>query len=213
MQLCGRLTATAADASWANRLSRQKHLPSGTNDRGQQFDRLAERVGDSWMRACRAGKAADHYRSQREGAGRDAQDVSELGPDHSARDGAYLHVTTLGHRPALRRHSRTNKVAAAVGAASADRQDRRARVAPIREKTVVTVARVTEPALPDIRLTRADAQRDGDRTGVSYLPSAQVLAELACLGPDLRRLAADLRDRLSEADAQSQHDGGIGLTP
>jgi hypothetical protein len=31
-----------------------------------------------------------------------------------------------------------------------------------------------------------------------YLPSAQVLAELAVLGPDLARLAADLRDRLSD---------------
>jgi hypothetical protein len=81
----------------------------------------------------------------------------------------------------------------------------------MRQRTVVTVARVTEPSLPDIRLTHADTQRDGDRTGVSYLPSAQVLAELACLGPDLSRLAADLRDRLSEADAQAQHDGGIGL--
>lgn len=90
-------------------------------------------------------------------------------------------------------------------------QDRRARVARIREKTVVTVARVTEPSLPDIRLTRADTQRDGARAGFSYLPSAQVLAELACLGPGLRRLAEDLRDRLSEADAQSQHDGGNGL--
>jgi hypothetical protein len=72
---------------------------------------------------------------------------------------------------------------------------------------------VTEPSLPDIRVTRADAQRDDARAGVRYLPSAQVLAELACLGPDLRRLAEDLRDRLSEIDAQSQHDDGTGLTP
>jgi hypothetical protein len=64
-------------------------------------------------------------------------------------------------------------------------------------QTVVTVARVTEPSLPDIRVTRADAQRDDARSGVRYLPSAQVLAELASLGPDLRRLAEDLRDRLS----------------
>jgi hypothetical protein len=64
------------------------------------------------------------------------------------------------------------------------------------DKTVVTVARVTEPSLPDVRV-RADAQRDDTRTGVRYLPSAQVLAELASLGPDLRRLAEDLRDRLS----------------
>jgi hypothetical protein len=81
------------------------------------------------------------------------------------------------------------------------------------DKTVVTVARVTEPSLPDIRVTRADAQRDDARSGVRYLPSAQVLAELATLGPDLRRLARDLRDRLSEADAQTQHEGGISLNP
>ncbi len=64
-------------------------------------------------------------------------------------------------------------------------------------KTVVTVARVTEPSLPDIRVTRADAQVPDARTGVRYLPSAQVLAELASLGPDLRRLGEDLRDRLT----------------
>jgi hypothetical protein len=77
------------------------------------------------------------------------------------------------------------------------------------DKAVVTVARVTEPSLPDVRVTHAHKQRDGARTGVRYLPSDQVLAELACLGPDLRRLAEDLRERLNEADAQSQHDGGI----
>lgn len=72
---------------------------------------------------------------------------------------------------------------------------------------------MTEPSLPEIRVTRADVRRDEARSGVRYLPSAQVLAELACLGPDLRRLAEDLRDRLSDADAQSQHDSGIALNP
>jgi hypothetical protein len=81
----------------------------------------------------------------------------------------------------------------------------------VSDKTVVTVARVTEPSLPDSRVTRADAQRDGARTAVRYLPSAQVLAELAGLGPDLRRLAEDLRDRLSQADAPSQRGGGMVL--
>jgi hypothetical protein len=76
-------------------------------------------------------------------------------------------------------------------------QDRRARVAPLPDRAVVKVARVTEPPLPDIRVTRTDAQRDDARTGVRYLPSARVLAELASLGPDLRRLAEDLRDRLT----------------
>jgi hypothetical protein len=66
------------------------------------------------------------------------------------------------------------------------------------DKAIVTVARVTEPSLPDIRVTRADAQLDEARSGVRYLPSAQVLAELASLGPELRRLAEDLRDRLTD---------------
>ena len=57
---------------------------------------------------------------------------------------------------------------------------------------------MTDPSLPDIRVTRADAQRDDARTGVRYLPSAHVLAELAALGPGLRRLAEDLRDRLTD---------------
>jgi hypothetical protein len=80
-------------------------------------------------------------------------------------------------------------------------------------QTVVTVARVTEPSLPESRVTRADAQPGDARAGVRYLPSAQVLAELACLGPQLRRLAADLRDRLSQADAPSQHGDGISRNP
>jgi hypothetical protein len=64
---------------------------------------------------------------------------------------------------------------------------------------------VTEPTLPDIRTQRVGEQRsDGERTPGRYLPSAQVLAELASLGPDLRRLAADLKDRLSDADTRVQ---------
>jgi hypothetical protein len=61
---------------------------------------------------------------------------------------------------------------------------------------------VTEPSLPDIRMAQADEQRRDAHPGARYLPSAQVLAELACLGPDLRRLAEDLRNRLSEAEVQ-----------
>jgi hypothetical protein len=57
---------------------------------------------------------------------------------------------------------------------------------------------VTEPPLPHIRAPGATAHRgDGVRARARYLPSAQVLAELACLGPDLRRLADELRDRLT----------------
>lgn len=57
---------------------------------------------------------------------------------------------------------------------------------------------VTEPSLPDIRTPGADAhRRHSGRARARYLPSAQVLAELAPLGPDLRRLAEDLKDRLT----------------
>jgi hypothetical protein len=57
---------------------------------------------------------------------------------------------------------------------------------------------MTEPPLLESRAPVADARRrGGGRAGARYLPSAQVLAELASLGPDLRRLAEDLRDRLS----------------
>jgi hypothetical protein len=65
------------------------------------------------------------------------------------------------------------------------------------DKAAVTLARVTEPSLPDMRtespLTRRGRRAKRDR----YLPSAQVLQELAILGPDLGTLAEDLRDRLS----------------
>jgi hypothetical protein len=65
----------------------------------------------------------------------------------------------------------------------------------------ISVASVTNTSLPDMR-TRADDERSGDaleqRRRGRYLPSAQVMAELAVLGPDLARLAADLRDRLSD---------------
>jgi len=47
--------------------------------------------------------------------------------------------------------------------------------------------------------TQAAAEQFGGRSRRSrkYLPSAQVLTELATLGPDLARLADDLRDRLT----------------
>jgi hypothetical protein len=49
--------------------------------------------------------------------------------------------------------------------------------------------------------THGPDERSGDgqqRRRGHYLPSAQVLAELAVLGPDLSRLAADLREKLSD---------------
>jgi len=59
---------------------------------------------------------------------------------------------------------------------------------------------VTDPSLPHKRTHGADEHsRDGRQRGRGrYLPSAEVLAELAVLGPGLARLAADLRDRLNE---------------
>jgi hypothetical protein len=78
------------------------------------------------------------------------------------------------------------------------------RVATRPHEADATVSRVTEPAAPDIRRPRTDAQRGDGSTRTRYLPSTQVLAELATLGPDLRRLADDIRDRLSDADAPIQ---------
>jgi hypothetical protein len=63
---------------------------------------------------------------------------------------------------------------------------------------VTDVARVTEPAAPDLG-AESPAQRPRGRARRGrYLPSAQVLSELASLGPDLDRIADDLRVRLSE---------------
>jgi hypothetical protein len=47
--------------------------------------------------------------------------------------------------------------------------------------------------------TQAAREQSGEhnRRRRTYLPSAQVLTELATLGPDLARLADDLRDRLT----------------
>ncbi len=57
---------------------------------------------------------------------------------------------------------------------------------------------MTDSSLPDMR-TQAAREQFGERNHRrrTYLPSAQVLTELATLGPDLARLADDLRDRLS----------------
>jgi hypothetical protein len=57
---------------------------------------------------------------------------------------------------------------------------------------------VTDSSLPDRRgQTPAEQRGKRNRRRRTYLPSAQVLTELASLGPDLGRLADDLRDRLS----------------
>jgi hypothetical protein len=57
---------------------------------------------------------------------------------------------------------------------------------------------MTNPSLPAMRSHGADdIGGDGIQRRGRYLPSAQVLEELNALGPDLARLAEDLRDRLS----------------
>jgi hypothetical protein len=57
---------------------------------------------------------------------------------------------------------------------------------------------MTNPSLPDMRTRGADdLGGEATRRCDCYLPSAQVLEELTALGPELARLAADLRDRLS----------------
>jgi hypothetical protein len=57
---------------------------------------------------------------------------------------------------------------------------------------------VTDSSLPERRgQTPAEQHGRRNRRRRTYLPSAQVLTELASLGPDLGRLADDLRDRLS----------------
>lgn len=64
---------------------------------------------------------------------------------------------------------------------------------------LTSVAAVTDSSLPGLRTHGAD-ERSSDgrqRRRARYLPSAQVLDELATLGPALTRLADDLRDRLS----------------
>lgn len=66
---------------------------------------------------------------------------------------------------------------------------------------------MTNPSLPATRMRGADdLGGDGIQRRGRYLPSAQVLEELTALGPDLARLATDLRDRLSNPG-----DDGDGL--
>ena len=85
----------------------------------------------------------------------------------------------------------------AKGPTSHNGQDRDARVAARRTDAATTLARVTEPPLPARRFKSVSDRHAGGRGRGRYLPSAQVLDELATLGPNLARLAADLRDRLT----------------
>lgn len=58
---------------------------------------------------------------------------------------------------------------------------------------------VTDASLPDMRTHGAEERSgDGQQRRGRHLPSAQVLAELAVLGPDLAKLGTDLRERLTD---------------
>lgn len=67
-----------------------------------------------------------------------------------------------------------------------------------------------DQSLPDFRTADySEPGRSRRRTGNAgksrrYLPSPEVLDELAALGPDLATLAADLHSCLTEAEARRQ---------
>ena len=58
-------------------------------------------------------------------------------------------------------------------------------------------AGVIESAKKDLRLPVIESRTGRPRQRRTYLPSEQVVEELAAI-PDLSRLAAELRDRLTE---------------
>jgi hypothetical protein len=64
---------------------------------------------------------------------------------------------------------------------------------------------VTDSTQADLR--RKTTEKPPGRVGKrgSYLPSAQVVEELARLGPDLSTLAEELRSRLSEPADELRH--------
>jgi hypothetical protein len=69
---------------------------------------------------------------------------------------------------------------------------------------VVTLSAVTDSTWPELRSDNL-AERSG-RSGrhKQYLPSEQVVKELTSLGPDLSKLAEELRARLSDAPTDSR---------
>jgi hypothetical protein len=64
---------------------------------------------------------------------------------------------------------------------------------------VITVSAVTDATWPDLSGDCAEDPPRRVRKRKQYLPSAHVVEELVSLGPDLSRLAEDLRKRLSDA--------------
>jgi hypothetical protein len=63
---------------------------------------------------------------------------------------------------------------------------------------LATVSAVTDSTWLDTRREDSGERPRGARRRQSYLPSAQVVQELASLGPDLGKLADELRQRLSD---------------
>jgi len=66
---------------------------------------------------------------------------------------------------------------------------------------VTTVAAVTDSTWPDMTRDNPGDRPRAARRRKQYLPSAQVVNELASLGPDLGKLAEELRKRLTEGPA------------
>ena len=64
---------------------------------------------------------------------------------------------------------------------------------------VITVSAVTDATWPDLSSDCADDPPRRGRKRKQYLPSAQVVKELASLGPDLSKLAEELRNCLTDA--------------
>ncbi len=71
---------------------------------------------------------------------------------------------------------------------------------------MTTVSAVTDPTWPDFGSDDL-AKRSGDPRRKQYRPSEQVVKELASLGPDLSKLAEELRARLSDTSADQRHIG------
>jgi hypothetical protein len=67
---------------------------------------------------------------------------------------------------------------------------------------------VIDSSEPEARTDGCVRRSDGGAKRGRYLPSAQVLTELASLGPDLGKLADDLRVHLSDPA-----DGRPGVPP
>jgi hypothetical protein len=70
---------------------------------------------------------------------------------------------------------------------------------------VATVSAVTDSTWLDMRRDNSGERPAGGRRRKQYLPSAQVVQELASLGPDLSKLADELRQRLSDPATDARH--------